>query len=287
MKEGEISDLVESEYGFHIIQVTDAKGSGQKPFEEVKPQIETLYRQQQGAARYTELAESFTNTVYEQSDSLQPAASKFSLEVQKAQAVTRNPGPSIPADSPLRNQRLLGLIYGDETLKNKRNTEAVEVSPGTMASARVVQHHPATRRPLEEVKDEVRSRLVAAEASRLARAEGEKLLTTLKAQPEADPEKFTSAITVTRAAPGELPAQVVTEVFKLPTSSLPAYAGVDLGPAGYQLVRLEKAEGPDAGAEARRQTYVEQLQRVLAQTAVSAYVTEVKSRTSIERKSID
>jgi peptidyl-prolyl cis-trans isomerase D len=133
----------------------------------------------------------------------------------------------------------------------------------------------------------VRSRLVAAEASRLAREEGEKLLASLKAQPQAEPEKFAPSTAVTRATPGELPAQVVTEVFRLPTNSLPAYAGVDLGPAGYQLVLLEKAEGPDAGAEARRQTYVEQLQRVLAQTAVSAYVTEVKSRTSIERKPID
>ena len=93
MKEGEISDLVQSEYGFHIIKVTGAKGSGEKPFEEVKPELEALYRQQQAATRYTELAESFTNTVYEQSDSLQPAVEQVLAGTEEG----RKASPATPA----------------------------------------------------------------------------------------------------------------------------------------------------------------------------------------------
>jgi peptidyl-prolyl cis-trans isomerase D len=286
MKEGEISGLVQSEYGWHIIKVTGSKGSGAKPFDEVKPQLEALYRRQEAAKRYTELAESFTNTVYEQSDSLQPAAAKFSLELKKAEKLPRRPDASVPADSPLRNQRVLDLIWGGEALQNKRNTEAIEVSPGVMISARVLQHHPATRLPLAEVKDQVQAQVIAAEAARLAKAEGEKLLAELKAGgagQEPALEKFSPALTVTRADPKELAPPVVSEVFKLPVDPLPAYAGTDLAGAGYQVVRLEKVAGPAAEAEERRQMYQEQVQRVLAQTAVSAYVEQVKSRTSIER----
>jgi peptidyl-prolyl cis-trans isomerase D len=287
MKEGEISDLVQSEYGFHIIKVTGAKGSGEKPFEEVKPEIETLYRQQQAARQYTEAAEAFTNIVYEQSDSLQPAASRFSLEVKKAERVSRNPDPSQPADSPLRNPQLLGMLFGDEALNDKRNTEAIETSPGVLVSARVVQHHPAKRQPLDEVKEQVRARVVAAEAARLAREQGEKLLAILKGAEEGAKEAelngFAAATTVSRASPGDLSPQAVAAAFKLPAEPLPTYAGVDLGPGGYQLIRLEKASGPDPAAEERRQGYRDQVERVLSQTALSAYVEQVKSGISIER----
>ena len=284
MKEGEISGLVQSEYGFHIIKVTGAKGSGEKPFEEVRPELEAMVRQQQAAKRYTELAELFTNTVYEQSDSLQPAVSKFSLELKKAQGVSRNPGPSLPPDSPLRNPRLLGMLFGDEAIRDRRNTEAMEVSPGVLVSARVVQHHPEKRRPLEEVKDEIKARVIAAEAARRAREEGEKLLASLKGDGKPDLEKFGAEVTVSRSSPGDFPPQAIEGIFKLPAQPLPAYGGIDLGPRGYQLVRLEKAGGPDAAAEERRQNYRQQVEQVLSQTAVSAYIEELKSRLSIERK---
>ena len=288
MKEGEVSGLVQSEYGFHIIKVTGVKGSGEKPFEEVRPELESMVRQQQAATRYTESAESFTNTVYEQSDSLQPAAAKYSLELKKAQGVSRNPGASLPPDSPLRNPRLLGMLFSDEAIRDRRNTEAMEVAPGVLVSARVVQHHPEKRRALEEVKDEIKARVIAAEAARLAREEGEKLLASLKGDSKGDSkaelDKFGTETTVSRASPGDLAPQVIEGIFKLPAQPLPAYGGVDLGPRGYYLVSLEKAGGPDPAAEERRQAYRQQVEQVLSQTAISAYIEEVKSRLSIERK---
>jgi peptidyl-prolyl cis-trans isomerase D len=160
----------------------------------------------------------------------------------------------------------------------------MEVSPGVLVSARVVQHHPEKRRPLEEVKDEIRARVIAAEASRLAREEGEKLLASLKGDGKADLEKFGAETTVSRASPGDFPPQAIEAIFKLPTQPLPAFGGVDLGPRGFYLVKLEKAGGPDPAAEERRQAYRQQVEQVLSQTSVAAYLEEVKSRLSIERK---
>ncbi len=285
MKEGEISDLVKSDFGFHIIKVTGAKGSGVRPFEEVKAEIEAQYREQAAARRYTELAESFTNTVYEQSDSLKPAVDKYSLELRRQEKLTRDPGPELPADSPLRNPRFIELIYGDEAMQHKRNTEAFEVAPGVMISARVTAHHPTSRQPLDAVRDEVKARLVAEQAGAKAREQGKALLAKLKEAPsESPPEGFGEPLTVSRADPGSLPPPAVAEAFRLPPAPLPAYVGVDLGSRGYQLVRLEKVEGPDPANEGRREEYAAQAAQLMAQTALSAYIEEVKARTDIERR---
>lgn len=284
MKEGEISDLVRSDYGFHIIQVTGAKGSGVRPFEQAKDEIESLYREQAAARRYSELAESFTNTVYEQSDSLQPAVEKYQLELRRQERLTRNPGPEIPADSPLRNPRFVEMVFGEEALQRKRNTEAFEVAPGVMISARVTAHHPAARQPLDAIRDEVRARVIAEQAAARAREQGRKLLEELKADTAKAPEGFGEPVTVSRADPGNLPPQALAEAFRLAPAPLPAYVGVDLGSRGYQIVRVEKVEGPDPANEGRREQYAAQAGQLLAQTALAAYIEQVKARTDIERR---
>ncbi|MGE3925296.1 MAG: SurA N-terminal domain-containing protein [Lautropia sp.] len=289
LQQGQLADLVESEYGYHVVMVTGVKGAGTKPFAEVRDQIESLWRQQQSAKRYSELAEQFNNTVYEQSDSLQPAVTKFAIPLQQAERVERTPKRAAGPDAPLANPRLLGQLFGDDALKNKRNTEATEVAPGVLVSARVTAHHPARRQPFEEVRDEVAARWVAAEAARLAREQGEQALAALKGGP-ADADAlagFAPAKSISRAQPGDTPPQVLLEAFRLPAEPLPAYAGVDLGARGYQLVRLEKVDGPDASAESRRARYQQQAEQVAAAAASGAWVESVTRRTPIERRSLN
>ncbi|HEU6456453.1 MAG TPA: SurA N-terminal domain-containing protein, partial [Roseateles sp.] len=170
MKPGEISNLVETDFGYHIIQLTGVRGGEKKPFEAVRAEVENEVRKQLAQRRYSEAAEQFGNLVYEQSDSLQPVADKLKLQIQTA-TVQRQ--PQAGATGPLASSKLLDAVFGTDALRNKRNTEAVETGPSQLVSARVTQYSPSRVPPLTDVKDKVRERLVNKLAAEQAKKAGE------------------------------------------------------------------------------------------------------------------
>ena len=146
MKVNQISDLVESEFGYHIIRLNGVTGQSTS-FDSMKAQIKGELIFQKAQAKYAELADEFSNTVYEQSGSLKPAADKFGLQVQTSGWMSREDGAKF-----FKNDKLMNLVFSDEVLKEKRNTEAVEVSPNNLVSARVVDYKPSAPRSFDEVK---------------------------------------------------------------------------------------------------------------------------------------
>jgi peptidyl-prolyl cis-trans isomerase D len=284
MKQGEIRGPVESEFGQHIIVVTGIKPGAEKTFEQVRGELEREVRQQQAGTRYAEAAQAFTDMVYEQSESLKPVADKWKLEVRTVDNVGRTPAPDAPRGSPLASARLLSAVYGDEVLRNKRNTEAIEIAPGQLAAARVVEYRAPQRRPLEAVKDEVRKLVIAEEAGKLARAAGEARLAELKAGKGGDAPGFSPARTVSRNAPAGLAQPALDALFRLSAEPLPAFVGVDLGTQGYTIVQLVKTLAPTPQELAQKLgAYESQIERVVSQQDVATYVESVKSRSKIVR----
>jgi peptidyl-prolyl cis-trans isomerase D len=234
LKPGQISDLVESDFGFHIIKVTGIKPGKMKTFEQVRPEIELQLKKQQAGRHFAEAAEVFSNLVYEQADSLKPAADKFKLAIQKAEGVTRQ-AAKVPA---LNNARLLAALFSEDSIKNRRNTEAVETSPGTLVSARVLEHKPASLRPFEEVKDGIARDLARQEALGRARKQGAALLESLR-KGDASQARFGAGKLVSRDDPKGLAPAAISQVFGADVSKLPAYAGVETGD-GYTIYRIAR-----------------------------------------------
>ncbi|MFG6428418.1 peptidylprolyl isomerase [Roseateles sp. LYH14W] len=242
MKEGEISNLVETDFGFHIIQMTGARGGEKKSFEAVRGEIEDEVRKQLAQRRYSEVAEQFGNLVYEQSDSLQPVADKLKLQIQTA-TVARQPQPG--ATGPLASPKLLDAVFGAEALRNKRNTEAVEAGPSQLVSARVTQHNPARVPPLADVKETVRQQLVQKLASADAKKAGEARLAALKATPT-DTAGLEAAVTVSRAKPLNLTRAQLEAVLGADAAKLPAALGVAADDGSYVVVRISQLQPRDA-----------------------------------------
>ena len=277
LKQGEISGVVESDFGYHIIQLTGARGGDKKTFDMVRADIENEVKTQLAQKRFSEVAVEFTNTVYEQAESLKPAADKFKLELRTAPAVMRVPGPG--ATGPLANTKFLDALFGNDVLRNKRNTEAIEVGPSQMASGRVVQYAPAHQLALAEVKAKVREKLLTTQAAALARKLGEARLAALRAAPDTSMNE--PAIVVSRAQAAELPRQVIDASLKAAAEKLPAFVGVDLADQGYAVVKITKvlARDPVAADATKAQA---QYAQTWADAEAQAYYAALKSRYKVE-----
>ncbi len=273
LKEGQISDVVESDFGYHIITVTKVVPAKIKTLDEAKAEIAAELKKSKMSKKYSEMAEVFTNTVYEQTDSLKPVADKLGLKIETAAGLTRTPSPQL-GDTPVNNAKFLKAIFADDAIKNKRNTEAIEAGPSTLVAGRVVEYKPAAKRPLAEVEATIRQRVVQQEAEKLARAAGEQKLAAAKAS--GDAAGFGEAKVVTRTKQPPINTTAAIAVLKADTSKLPAYVGVDVPGTGYGVYRINKvaqAEKPDL---ARRASEQQQIAGAIGQEEMFGYIEALK-----------
>ena len=278
LKKGEISAVVETEFGYHIIRVTDIKPEQVPPFEQVRARIEDEVRAQQATQEFAKAAETFTDLVYQQPDSLQPAADKLKLKLQTASNVARTPAAG--ATGALASRNFLGALFAPDSLERKHNTEAIEVGPSQLASGRVAKYAAARTLPFAEVKDKVRSQLVAERAAALAKAEGEARLRAWQADAAGAP--LAAPVTVSRLETQSLPAPVIEGALRADTSKLPAWAGVDLGAQGYAVVRVNKTVPRAPSTPETAQQEAGQFAQVIAAAENAAYYELLKQRYKAE-----
>lgn len=277
LKAGQTSTIVESDFGYHIIRVTAARGGEKRSFDSVKGEIEGERKKQLAQTKFAEQAVAFSNMVEDQSDSLAPAAEKFKLEIRKAADVQRL--ASAQAKGPLANAKFLEALFASESVKSKRNTLAVDIGENQLVSGRVVQHTPARHLAFAEVAVKVREQVKNAQAAELARKEGAARLAELQASPQTALPGPAQA--VSRAQARSVARPVLEAVLKAPVATLPAVLGVDLGAEGYAVVRLTKVLGrdPAAGAPAQAQ---QQYSQAWADAESQAYYAALKQRFNAE-----
>jgi peptidyl-prolyl cis-trans isomerase D len=269
LNKGQISDLVQTEFGWHIIRVTDIKAPPKPSFEALRAQIEDDLKKQQAQRLFAEAAETFTNMVYEQADSLQPVAERFKLTIQTQTGLTRR----AQADAGVwSNDRLLAAVFSPDSITKKTNTEAVELGSGRLAAARIVRYAPAATQPFEQVKDTVRARWVSQRAVELAQAQGEQSLAAWKGG--AAPTGLGESRTISRVAALGLSPDAVNAVMTASAQALPAWVGVKLPNQGYVVIQVEQVLPAEGLGAAQDQQYAQ----AWTDAESKAYVNSLKSR---------
>ncbi|MGA1702588.1 MAG: peptidylprolyl isomerase, partial [Methylophilaceae bacterium] len=242
MKKGAISELVKSDFGFHIIRLDDIKGD-QVSFADVKPQIKGELIFQKALEQYNTNAEDFSNMVYESNDSLQPVIDKYSLDVQQSQWLSKQ-----DAEKFFNNPVFADAVFDKTNIENKFNTPAIEVSPNNLVSARVVDFRKSETRPFEEVKSEIKDFLKKRNAQENLINDGNKLVASLQDSSATEPKWFDD-LTIDRSDKQGLSDVIAEEIFKLNSSSLPVYSGIFDPKGEFIVIKLDKVSSEDIGAE--------------------------------------
>jgi len=276
LKPGEISAPVESRLGYHVIRLTAVRPAQVKSLEEARAQIEQDLGKQLAGKRFAELADGFNNTVYEQSDSLKPAAELIQASPQVSGWIMRARAP----EPILNNPRLLAAIFSDEVLKAKRNTEAIEVAPATLVAARVLEHKPESVVAFDEVRAALENRLALRAAARLSVEEGRRLLAELN-EGKSVKIAWSKPQLGTRAEFKNIPEPVVRQAFRLDASKLPVYASVENPQLGYTLVRVSVVQDAADLPPERIDELASALRRVLAQEAMMAHLASLKQKAGV------
>jgi peptidyl-prolyl cis-trans isomerase D len=175
---------------------------------------------------------------------------------------------------------LLAAVFSEDVLKNKRNTEAIEVAPTTLVAARVVEHKPSTQRPFDEVRTDIVQRLTREQAVQLAVKDGRERLDRLR-KGEATDVAWPAAQTITRAstALGEV---VLRQAYRVDATRMPAHAGAELPGEGFALIRVTRVADPESIAADKRTQLAEQLRQLIGQEQFSAFVTSLKQRSDVK-----
>jgi peptidyl-prolyl cis-trans isomerase D len=279
LKKDEVSNLVQTDFGYHIIKVTDVKPAVTKPFDDVKQAIQKDVQAQQAAKTFSDDSEGFTSIVYEQAKSLKPAADKYKLQVQTA-TVTDHPNSALPPDSPLNNPKFLAAVFASDSVKDRNNTQAIDVGNNTLISAHVIDFKAAEVPPLDKVKDAVRQKVIAQQSAELAKKDGEAKLADL--QKSKSTAGFSSALKVSRNDAQGVPPAALSAIYKVDAQKLPAYVGVDLGGDGYAIYRVNSIVPPAAVDPQHLAGAQQQIAQVDAQAQMQAYLDALRARSKVK-----
>ncbi|MEY2802272.1 MAG: hypothetical protein RL513_1857, partial [Pseudomonadota bacterium] len=173
-----------------------------------------------------------------------------------------------------------GALFSPDSLEKKRNTEAVELAPGQMVAGRITQHVPARTLPLDEVKAQARDRMKAARGAELAKKAGADQLAAWKADPAS--AKLPAAVVVSREDLARQPRPAVEAALQADPAALPAFIGVDMGDAGYAVVRVVKSITRTAPPEAIARQERQQYGQWWSQAEALAYYNLLKTRYKVK-----
>ncbi|MCB6183099.1 SurA N-terminal domain-containing protein [Leeia sp. TBRC 13508] len=264
LNKGQISGVVKSEFGFHIIQVTDIKVGDPVA---AKAAIESDLKLKEASAKLNRDSETFKNLVNEEAKSLQPAATKFAIAIAHSDWLDK----SKAVDEVLNKAEVRDAVFQADVISKGYNTEVVELGQGRLLAARVTAHEKARLKPLQEASAQIKEILLKQKALALAKQDANAQLASLKA---AKPAQLTwSAVQSINRMDGKgLDDKALKAVFGTPlVAGKSSFVVTDLPDGGVALLKVDKSTSPLALTAEQKAALKQKMTEMLAEGEVVSY----------------
>lgn len=293
LERDQVSEPVRTDFGFHIIQVTDVRGGSDAGFADVRDKVDAAYRRFEAENLYFDYAERLANSAYESPDSLTPAAEELALDVKSSDWVTRETVlPGI-----LGSPKVVNAAFSDDVLNEGNNSELIEVGPQQAVVVRVSEHQPAGVRPFETHREAIAKDYRDAKASEAAVDAGKAALAQLDAG-DKSLEQLALASSWPVETPGAvgraqagIPAELLAKAYTLkpPGPGEAAHAGVVSAEGDYFVLEVTDVAGGDLGTltDPERQSETAQAVAQMASAQMRYFTDSLRERAKVELRPID
>ncbi len=247
LDKNQISDVVKTEFGLHLIKLDDVRGKPVKTFAEMRPQLlEELQRNANDGALY-ELSELMANTAYENPDSLEPVAEALGLQIKTTDSFTATSGSGISDNPAVR-----AATFSDAVLTQGENSELIEIAPDHVLVLRVKEHQPATPIPLSAVRNQVVESIKIAKGEKITSEIAEQLIAELKQGKTIDDLvkpgiELQEKQTISKSTLGNIDKLIAKTVLEMqpPAENEPVYQHINLASGDGALIILQKVSVPE------------------------------------------
>lgn len=241
MNKGEISAPIETEFGFHVIQLKDIRAPKILSLAEKTADLKAELKASQIDALFAEQAEALAAEAFE-NDTIENLVdnSNLSLKAQTSELFTRQLGTGIAA-----NDKVRIAAFDEKVIADRELSEVIEISNGEIVVVGLSQHKDPEVKSLAEVEQSIKAQLLSEKALTLAAEKASELTASLKAGDTVDVDWKKAEITLEQSS--DAPAELTTAVFALPKNKGEvASAKVASGHAVARLVSVTQGMVDDS-----------------------------------------
>ncbi len=285
LQKGEVSGVVRSAFGFHIIKLEDVKGGETKPYEEVAAELKREMQHDLAAEIFFNKAEQLASLTYEQPDTLAIAAEQLQLTIKSSEFFARTGGAGIAADP-----KITSAAFNEDVLVRGNNSETIELADTHLVVLRINEHKPEALRPFDEVRAAIETTLKREKATARTLEVAKGLYAKMQAGEKPESLAATQEIewrqqSALRRDNSEVDRSIVQATFRMAHPAEGAFSSeqLTLASGDQALVVLYSVKPGDvASAEATARSDAQQrIERANANAAEQALISGLRERAEI------